>query len=134
MTQALSPEEALAEIRGYTGLELALDEIRSLHEILAVKRNDTAIVAHLRKAGHPLAGLKHLPEGENWWDKVHEDMLVADVPYVEEQPGTHKSPVAHDRNAVVFWLEHKILPALTAQAAASDEPGQAKNGQLRLPR
>ena len=82
MTQALSPEEALTEVRGYTGLELALSEIQSLHEILAVPRKDTAIITHLRKAGHPLADLQHLPEGENWWDKVHEDMLVADNPYI----------------------------------------------------
>lgn len=132
MTQALSPEEALTEVKGYTGLELAPGEIQSLHEILMVPRNDTAIVTHLRKAGHPLADLQHLPEGENWWDKVHEDMLVADDPYVEEQPGTHKSPVAHDRNAVIFWLEHKILPALTGEAAAgatSGEPGKAAHGQ-----
>lgn len=104
MTQALSPEEALTDVRGYTGLELAPGEIQSLHEILTVPRNDTAIVTHLRKAGHPLADLQHLPESENWWDKVHKDMLVADDPYVEEQPGTHKRPVAHDWNAVIFWL------------------------------
>jgi hypothetical protein len=69
MTQALSPEEALAEVRGYTGLELLPGEIQSLHEILTVPRKDTAIVTHLRKAGHPLANLQHLPEGENWWDR-----------------------------------------------------------------
>jgi hypothetical protein len=71
-------------------------------EILAVPRNDTAIVTHPRKAGHPLADLQHLPESESWRDKVHKDMLVAEDPYVEEQPGTHKSPVAPDRNAVIF--------------------------------
>lgn len=133
MTKALSPEEALAEVRGYTGLDLAADEIQSLHEILTVPRNDTAITAHLRKARHRLGDLQHLPEGENWWDKVHEDMLVADDdPYPHEQPGTHKSPVAHDRKAVIFWLEHKILPALTGEAAAnatSDEPGTGAPGQ-----
>ena len=97
-------------------------------------RNDTAIVTHLRKAGHPLADLQHLPESENWWDKVHKDMLVAEDPYVEEQPGTHKSPVAHDRNAVIFWLEHKILPALTGEAATdamSGEPGKRHMGSRR---
>ena len=133
MTQALSPDEALAEVRGYTGLELAPGEIQSLHETLTVPRNDTAIIAHLRKAGHRLGDVQHLPEGENWWDKVHEDMLVADdYPYVEEQPGTHKSPVAHDRNAVIFWLEHKILPALAGEAAAaatSDELGKLAQSQ-----
>jgi hypothetical protein len=132
MTQPLSPEEALAEFRGYTGLELALGEIRSLYEILTVPRKDAAIVTHLRRAGHPLADLQHLPEGENWWDKVYQDMLVADNPYVEEQPGTHKSPVPHDRNAVIFWLVHKILPALTGEAAAgvtSGGPGKAAHGQ-----
>lgn len=133
MTQALSPEEALAEVRGYTGLELTLGEIQSLHEILTVPRNDTAIITHLRKAQHRLSDLQHLPEGENWWDKVHEDMLAADYdPYVEEQPGSHKSPVAHDRNAVIFWLEHKILSALTGEAAAgatSGEPEKVAQGQ-----
>lgn len=133
MTPALSPEEALAEVRGYTGLELAPDEIQSLHQILTVPRNDTAIITHLRKAQHRLGELQHLQEGENWWDKVHEDMLVADDdPYVEEQPGTHKSPVAHDRNAVIFWLEHKILPVLTGKAAAgttSGEPEKVAKGQ-----
>lgn len=129
MTEALSPEEALAEVRGYTGLELAPGEIQSLHEILTVPRNDTAIITHLRKARHPLGDLQHLPDGENWWDKVHEDMLVADDhPYVEEQPGTHKSPVAHDRNAVIFWLEHKILPVLTGEAT-SGEQGKVAHGQ-----
>lgn len=92
-------------------------------------RNDTAIITHLRKARHPLGDLQHLPDGENWWDKVHEDMLVADDhPYVEEQPGTHKSPVAHDRNAVIFWLEHKTLPVLTGKAT-SGKPGKVAHGQ-----
>ncbi len=134
MTQDLSPEEVLAEVRGYTGLELSPSEIQLLHEILMVPRNDTAIITHLRKAQHRLGDLQHLPEGENWWDKVHEDMLVADASYVEEPAGTHKAPVAHDRNAVIFWLEHKILPALTGEAAAdvtSGKPEKAAQGQSK---
>jgi len=137
MTKGLSLAEALAQVRGYTGLDLALGDIQLLHKILVMPRKDTAITTHLRKAGHPLGELQHLPEGENWWDKVHEDMLVAaDGPYVEEQPGTHQSPVAHDRNAVIFWLEHRILPALIGQAAASatsDELGKAAPGQPEGP-
>jgi hypothetical protein len=118
MAKALSPDEAIAEVRGYTGMNLATDDIQSLHAILTKPRKDTAIASHLRKAGHPLGGLQHLLEGENWWDKIHEDMLApGDGAYIEEQPGTHESPVPHDRNAVIFWLEHKILPALTGQPA-----------------
>ncbi|MGO8895418.1 MAG: protein NO VEIN domain-containing protein [Streptosporangiaceae bacterium] len=119
-----SPEEALAEVRGYTGVELTADEIRSLHEILTAPRKDTQILPHLRHAGHRLGDLKHLPEGENWWDKVHQDMLAADDdPYVEEPPGSREQHVAHDRNAVIFWLEHKILPALTGTAATGVTSG-----------
>jgi Domain of unknown function (DUF3883) len=123
-TARMSPEEALAEVRGYTGVELTADEIRSLHEILTVPRRDTQIIGHLRHARHRLGDLKHLPEGENWWDKVHRDMLVADDDrYVEEPPGSRKQHVAHDRNAVIFWLEHKILPALTVTAATGVTSG-----------
>jgi Fe2+ transport system protein FeoA len=137
MAKALSPEEALAEVKGYTGLDLTVGDIQSLYEILTVPRKDTAIISHLRKAEHQLSALQHLPDGENWWDKVHEDILAADDDaYVEEQPGTHKSPVPHDRNAVIFWLEHKILPALTGGAAtpaASSDPGAEAHGHPNGP-
>jgi hypothetical protein len=130
VAEAQSPEAALAEVRGYTGVELAADEVRSLHGILAVRRRDTQIIGHLRHAGHRLGGLKHLPEGENWWDRVHQDMLVADDdPYVEEPPGTRKQHVAHDRNAVIFWLEHKILPALAGAPAAAGTAARPKSTQ-----
>jgi hypothetical protein len=120
----MSPEEALAEVRGYTGVELTADEVCSLHEILTAPREDTQILHHLRRAGHRLGDLKHLPEGENWWDKVHQDVLAADDdPYVEEPAGSRKQHVAHDRNAVIFWLEHKILPALTGAAATGVTSG-----------
>lgn len=123
----LSPEEALAEVRGYTGVALTAEEIRSLHEILTVDRKDTQILPHLRRAGHRLGDLKHLPEGENWWDKVHQDMLAADDdPYIEEPPGSRKQHVAHDRNAAIFWLKHKILPALTSMAAPDVTSGATK--------
>lgn len=119
-----SPEEALVEVRGYTGVELTADEVRSLHEILTAPRKDTQILPHLRHAGHRLGDLKHLPEGENWWDKVHQDVLAADDdPYVEEPPGSREQHVAHDRNAVILWLEHKILPALTGTAATGVTSG-----------
>lgn len=134
MAQVLSPDEALAEARGYTGMNLTSDDLQSLHAILTMPRKDTAIASHLRKAGHQLGGLPHLPEGENWWDKIHEDMLASsDGTYVEEQPGTHKSPVPHDGNAVIFWLENKILPAVAGQAAASaPSPGPQTVVQSQL--
>lgn len=71
------------------------------------------------EADHRLGDLQPPSEGENWWDKVHGDMLVADDPYIEEQPGAHKSPVAHDWNAVIFWLEQEISPALTGEVYAA---------------
>ena len=50
MRQPLSSEAAIAEVEGYTGLKLTAREIRSLYKILTVPRNDTAILAHLRRA------------------------------------------------------------------------------------
>lgn len=114
MTDDLSLDSALAEVTGYVGLVLSADDVRSLYEILAVPRQDTAILSHLRAAHHVLGDLKHLPNGENWWDKVHADMLTADPPYIAQPAGSHKSPTPNDRNAVIFWLESRILPALDA--------------------
>ncbi len=120
MKEPLSLEAAVAEVEIYTGLKLTTDEIRSLHKILSVPRKDTAILVHLRRAHHPLGDLPHLSEGKNWWDKVHKAMSEADYdPYEEEEPGTHKSPVAHDRKAVIFWLDHRILPALNGADSAN---------------
>jgi hypothetical protein len=69
-----------------------------------------------------LGDLPHLPEGENWWDTVHADMLTADPPYVEQPSGSNKSPVPNDRDAVIFWLESRILPAPNADHPASGTP------------
>jgi hypothetical protein len=89
MTQALSSEEALAEVRGYAGLEPTRPEIQSLYGVTHSAEGRQGDHRASRKEGHRLSDLQHLPDGENWWDKVHEDMLVADDhPYVEEQPGT----------------------------------------------
>lgn len=120
MKETQSAEAAVAEVSRHTGVDLTVDEIKSLYSILMVQRKDTLINSHLRKAHHRLGDLEHLPEGENWWDKVHKDMAAADDdPFVDEEPGSHKHPVAHDRKAVIFWLEHRILPALTEEDAAS---------------
>ncbi len=51
---------------------------------------------------------------------------AGDDPYEEEKPGTHKNPVAHDRRAVIFWLEHRILPALNGPDAASIGSGSQR--------
>lgn len=118
MTDAPSPESALEEIRGYVGRVLSADEVRSLYEVLNVPRLDTAILSHLKAAHHVLGDLPHLPEGENWWDRVHADMLTADPPYIEQLSGSHKNPAPNDRNAVIFWLESRILPALNAAHAS----------------
>jgi len=115
MTEPLSPEEALAKVRHYTDMDLAAEEIRSLHAILrGAPQSETQILRYLKKAGHRLGSQqKSLPNGQNWWDKVHGDMVAADDnPYVEEPDGNPQQRVAHDRNAVIFWLETRILPAL----------------------
>ncbi len=124
MKKALSPEEALAEVKSYTGLSPSADDIRSLYEILTVPRNDTAILSHLRAAHHVLGNLPHLQDGENWWDKVHTDVLAADDPYIDQSSGSHKKPAPNDRNAVIFWLKRRILPALTGE----DSTGVISNG------
>jgi len=135
MSEALSPEAASAEVTAYTGLDLTIDEIRSLDDILTVPRKDTAILSHLRAAHHRLGELPHLPDGENWWDQVRIAMRAAEHdPYLEEQVGTHKAPVAHDRNAVIFWLEHRILPALSHNdsATATGNLTQADSAQALI--
>jgi hypothetical protein len=53
-------------------------------------------------------------------------MLTADPPYVEQQAGSHKNPAPNDRNAVIFWLETRILPALTTDRAASETPAAGR--------
>jgi hypothetical protein len=122
MTDAPSSDGALEEVARYVDLVLSADDIRSLYEVLAVPRLDTAILSHLKAAHHVLGDLPHLPNGQNWWDKVHADMLTAEPPYVEQPSGNHKNPVPHDRNAVIFWLESRILPALNADHAAGRTP------------
>jgi hypothetical protein len=122
MTDAPLLGEALEEVTGYVGQVLSADDVRSLYEVLTVPRLDTAILSHLRAAHHVLGDLPHLPDGENWWDKVHADMLTADPPYIEQLSGSHKNPAPNDRNAVIFWLESRILPALNADHAASWTP------------
>lgn len=122
MTDAPSLDGALQEVTGYVGLVLSADDVRSLYEILTVQRLDTGIRRHLKAAHHVLGELEHLPDGENWWDKVHADMLTADPPYIPQPSGSHKSPAPNDRNAVIFWLESRILPALDADHAAPGTP------------
>lgn len=120
LPEGLSPQAASAEVTAYTGVDLTADEIRSLHKILTVDRKDTAILSHLKAAHHRLGELAHLPEGENWWDQVRIATRAAEHnAYIEEKAGTHKAPVAHDRKAVIFWLEHRILPALSQQDSAT---------------
>jgi Domain of unknown function (DUF3883) len=122
MADAPSLDGALAEVMGYVGLVLTADDLRSLYEILTVPRLDTAILSHLKAAHHVLGDLPHLPDGENWWNKVHADMLTTDPPYVEQLSGSHKNPAPNDRNAVIFWLHSRILPALDTGQAAGEAP------------
>jgi Domain of unknown function (DUF3883) len=122
MRDAPSRDGALAEVTGYVGLVLSADDLRSLYEILTVPRLDTAILSHLKAAHHVLGELPHLPDGENWWDNVHADMLKADPPYVEQRSGSHKNPAPNDRNAVIFWLQSRILRALNADRAQGGTP------------
>jgi hypothetical protein len=133
MKKALSLEEALSEVESYTGLSSSADDIRSLYKILMVPRNDTAILSHLKAAHHLLGDLPHLQDGENWWDKVHTDMLAADDPYIDQPSGSHKNPAPNDRKAVIFWLKRRILPALTGEDAAggtsSGTPGTGAQDQ-----
>jgi hypothetical protein len=122
MTEAPSLDGALTEVTGYVGLVLTADDLRSLYEVLTVPRLDTAILSHLKAAHHVLGDLPHLPDGENWWDKVHADMLTADPPYVEQRSGSHRHPAPNDRNAVIFWLQSRILPALNADHGTGETP------------
>jgi hypothetical protein len=72
VAQALSPEAALAEVQSYTSMDLNVDQITGLRDILAIKRNDTAIHRHLKKHGHPLG---ELPSGVRWWEKVQDNLI-----------------------------------------------------------
>jgi hypothetical protein len=58
VAQAPSPEAALAEVQSYTSMYLNVDQITGLRDILAIKRQDTAIHRHLKKHGHPLKDLQ----------------------------------------------------------------------------
>ena len=49
-------------------------------------------------------------------------MLKADPPYIDQLSGSHKNPAPNDRNAVIFWLESRILPALNTDHAARGRP------------
>jgi Domain of unknown function (DUF3883) len=122
MADAASPDDALEEVAGYVGLDLSADDIRSLYQVLNAPRLDTAILSHLKAAHHVLGDLPHLSEGDNWWDKVHADMLTAAPPYVEQLSGSHKNPAPNDRDAVIFWLESRILPALNTNDASGGAP------------
>jgi hypothetical protein len=134
MQRPLSSEAALTQVKYYTGLDLSADDIMSLYEILTVPRKDTAIFKYLRKAKHPLGvELEHLPEGENWWDKVRNDIVKADDdPYPEEAAGSRQHHVAHDRKAATWWLDHWILPALTGEGSTSKGvPGAGIQGESK---
>ena len=136
MKRPLSSDDALTQVRSYTGLDLDADDIRSLYDILTVQRKDTAIFKYLRKAKHPLGmDLDHLPEGENWWDKVRNDIVKADDdPYHEEAAGSPQHHVAHDRNAATWWLAHWILPALAGESlTSSGVPGAGAQGESKGP-
>jgi hypothetical protein len=122
MQKPLTSEAAFSQVKYYTGLDLDADDIISLYEILTVPRKDTAIFKYLRKAKHPLGvELDHLSEGENWWDKVRNDVAKADDdPYPEEAAGSPQHHVAHDRKAAIWWLDHWILPALAGEGLTSN--------------
>ena len=141
MQKPQSPEAALAQVKIYTGLDLDGDDIKALYDILTVKRNDTAIFKYLKKAQHPLGvELQHLPEGQNWWDKVRKDIASADDdPYPEEASGSPQHHVAHDRKAAIWWLDHWILPVLpegglpSSGTLESEVKGQAKGLKKAVP-
>ena len=90
MAQAPSPEAALAEAQSYTSMYLNVDQITGLRDILAIKRDDTAIHRHLKKHGHPLG---ELPSGVRWWEKVHDDLIEQGL-YQDPPPGPpeHRAP------------------------------------------
>jgi hypothetical protein len=126
ITDAPSADGVLEQVTGYVGLILSADDVRSLYEVLIAPRLDTAILSHLKAAHHVLGDLPHLPDGENWWEKIHADMLKADPPYIEQLSGSHKNPAPNDRNAVIFWLESLILPALNAAHAERGTPAAGR--------
>lgn len=108
-------EAALVEVRSYTSLGLTVDEIRSLHEILTMPRDDSAIHSHLRHHHHPLGAL---PSGRKWWLRVHKAMKEAGL-YRDQRSGTHSKPADNKRRAVIAWLDLRILPALAGEHLAS---------------
>jgi hypothetical protein len=63
------------------------------------------------------------PTGD-WWDKVQAAMRAADPRYIEQLSGSHPAP--NDRNAVIFWLESRVLPALNADDAAGRTPAAGR--------
>jgi HNH endonuclease len=141
MQKPLSLEAALTQVSFYTGLDLDADDIRSLYKVLKVNRKDTAIFKYLKKANHPLGvELDHMPGDKNWWDKVRADIAKADDdPYPEEAPGSSQHHIAHDRNAVIWWLERWILPVLdpglypVKQAIAASEDEVQKQADAEPP-
>lgn len=116
VAQALSPEAALAEVESCTSMDLDVDEITGLRDILAMKRDDTAIHRHLKKHGHPLG---ELPSETKWWVKVHDDMTEQGL-YQDPPPGPPEHRAPRQRGAVIAWLNLRILPAL-----AGEPPGSA---------
>ena len=131
MTEALSPEAALAEVKSYTSQGLAVDEIKSLREILAMPRDDSAIHSHLRRHHHPLGAL---PSGTKWWLKIHKAMKEAGL-YHDQAPGTHSKPTDNKRRAVITWLDLRILPSLAGEPPASaTSVGTAGAGTQHLPK
>jgi hypothetical protein len=121
MAEALSSEAALAEVTSYTGQGLTVDEIKSLHAILAMPRNDSQIHSHLKKYGHPLGAL---PSEMKWWLKVHNAMTEAGL-YHDLPAGTHSKPADNKRRAVNAWLKLRILPALEGESPPIDTVGAA---------
>lgn len=131
LEEAPSQENLRAEVQSYTGLDLTVGEIQSLYSILKVPRSDSAIRSHLRRAHHRLGDLPYLlPVGKNWYAKVATAMWEAvDNPCIKEKAGTREDRIAHDRDAVIFWLEQRILPTLTegdTVSGASNETSKAE--------
>jgi hypothetical protein len=115
VAQELSPEAALAEVQSYTSMDLNVDQIAGLRDILAIKRDDTAIHRHLKKHGHPLG---ELPSGAKWWAKVHDDVIEQGL-YQDSPPGPPEHRTPRQRGAVIAWLNYRILPALAGEPLAS---------------
>jgi hypothetical protein len=65
MTDAPSSDGALEEVTGYVGLVLSADDVRSLYEVLAVPRLDTAMV--------PVTYQARLPRGSANGNETQDD-------------------------------------------------------------